>query len=159
MFHVFTDGACKGNPGKGSWAFCVFDENDDMLGKKSGYSPETTNNEMEVTAVVELLRWATKSEGRPIKVYTDSAYVKNGMESWLWSWQKKGWKKADGQAPLNLELWKEAFTLLTQYKTFHGEIPTFIKVKGHSGDPRNDRVDALCNLVIEEHAFNDYLES
>lgn len=158
MFHVFTDGACRGNPGVGSWAFCVFDENDECLGKKTGFNPNTTNNEMEVTAVVELLKWATKTGGRPVTIYTDSTYVKNGMETWVWGWQRKGWKKADGEIPLNLELWKEAYSLLSVYKDFHGEIPTFIKVKGHSGDPRNDRVDALCNVVIEENLFNDSLK-
>lgn len=150
VFHIYTDGACKGNPGLGAWGFVVYDPNDERLGSKSGFSPKTTNNEMELTAIVEVLRWATKNDKRPVMIYTDSTYCKNGMESWVFSWQKKGWKKADGEAPLNLELWKEAFSLLQKYINFHDTTPTFVKVKGHSGDPRNDEVDALCNTVITE---------
>lgn len=151
VFHIYTDGACKGNPGLGAWGFVVYDPNDERLGTKSGYSPKTTNNEMELTAIVEALRWSTKKDNRPIIIYTDSAYCKNGMESWMFGWYSKGWKKADGEAPLNLELWKEAWTLTQTYISFHGTNPTFIKVKGHSGVKGNEEVDALCNTVITEY--------
>lgn len=155
VFHIFTDGACKKNPGKGAWGFVVYDDNDNRLGSKSGFKELTTNNEMELTAIVEVLRWATKNEGRPVTIYTDSSYCKSGMESWMFGWQRKGWQKADGEAPLNLELWKEAFELTQKYIGFHNTNPTFVKVKGHSGDPRNDEVDALCNTVITEQEMKD----
>ncbi|WCX68786.1 RNase H [Salmonella phage GSW6] len=154
-FHVYTDGACKGNPGLGAWALIVFNDNDDRLGSKSGFSKKTTNNEMELTAIVETLRWATKKDNRPVIIYTDSTYCKNGMESWMWSWQKKGWKKGDGEAPLNLELWKEAFELTQLYIKYHNTNPTFVKVKGHSGISGNEAVDALCNTVIAEQEFEE----
>ncbi|AKN44359.1 Rnase H [Salmonella phage NR01] len=154
-FHIYTDGACKGNPGLGAWGFVVYDPNDERLGSKSGFSSKTTNNEMELTAIVEVLRWATKNDKRPVIIYTDSAYCKNGMESWMWSWQKKGWKKGDGEAPLNLELWQEAFKLTQQYINFHNTNPTLIKVKGHSGIRGNEEVDALCNTVITEQELAD----
>ncbi|QKE55276.1 RNaseH [Escherichia phage ECOP18] len=150
VFHIYTDGACKSNPGPGAWGFIVYDDNDDRLGSKSGYNPKTTNNEMELTAIVEALRWSVRKDNRPIAIYTDSAYCKNGMESWMFSWQRKGWKKADGEVPLNLELWQEAFRLTQQYINFHNTNPTFIKVKGHSGISGNEAVDALCNTVITE---------
>lgn len=75
-FHIYTDGACKSNPGPGAWGFIVYDDNDDRLGSKSGYNPKTTNNEMELTAIVEALRWSVKKDNRPIVIYTDSAYCK-----------------------------------------------------------------------------------
>ncbi|QXN67598.1 ribonuclease H [Klebsiella phage vB_Kpn_3] len=158
MFHVYTDGGCRGNTrgvdNVGAWAMVVYNSSEEQIGTKSAPKRKTTNNEMELTAIVEVLRWSTKKDNRPVIIYTDSAYCKNGMESWMWSWQKKGWKKGDGETPLNLELWQEAFKLTQQYIN-HNTNPTFVKVKGHSGIRGNEAVDNLLNVRMTELEMED----
>lgn len=148
-YHVFTDGGCRGNPGLGGWAFIVYNQAGKRIGSKSKAKELTTNNEMELTAILEAITWAT-SKGYSLEISTDSAYAKNGIESWMWSWQKKGWVKADGGEVKNLQLWKELFNICLKYSDKFGEIPTIHKVKGHSGNPRNTEVDALVNVVMTE---------
>lgn len=151
-FVVYTDGGCRGN-GKAdavcAWAFIVYNFDGTRVGSKSKAFYGGTNNIAEMTAVLESIKWANKS-GHEIEIYLDSNFVKQGCESWLWNWAKKGWVKADGSELLNRDLWKEIHTALNEYMDNHREIPTFVKVKGHSGDEQNDAVDNLCNVKMTE---------
>ena len=131
---LYTDGACSGNPGPGGWA-CV------LLYKKtekelSGGAAETTNNRMEITAVIEGLK--ALKESCSVEIYTDSKYVLEGATKWLEGWQEKGWKRADKKPVLNVDLWQELAELLKQHEI------TWQWVKGHAGNPYNERVDALA---------------
>lgn len=139
---IYTDGACSGNPGPGGWA-AVF-----MLGdnKKeiSGGSKDTTNNIMELTAVVEALKLLK----RPCKVnlHSDSAYVVNAFnQKWIYGWIKKNWKTADGSPVKNKEIWQELYSLTKIHDV------TFIKVKGHADNEFNNRCDELA--VAESKKF------
>lgn len=153
MYDVYTDGGCRGN-GKenaiGGWAFIVYSSEGTRLGSKSGAHYGVTNNIMELRAILEALEWAISKPNRPVTISTDSAYCKNGIETWMFSWQRKGWKKADGEEPLNLQLWQQIHGAVVQYMKIHGEAPTIVKVKGHSGEPRNTEVDALVNVKMTE---------
>lgn len=136
---VGTDGACKGNPGKGTWAFVVFCPlTNKQLGHKKGHSISTTNNEQELTAIVKALEWATRNS-KKIHIKTDSAYCLNGITKWLSGWVSKGWKTASGESPKNLELWQEIHVL------WDSNIHKIEKVKGHSGNLYNEAADMYCN--------------
>ncbi|QGH45271.1 hypothetical protein [Bacteriophage Eos] len=154
MFHVYTDGGCRGNTrgadNVGAWAFVVYNSSQDNIGSKSGPKRMTTNNEMEMQAVYEALLWSNKNPGRPMTIYTDSTYTKNGCESWVWGWERKGWVKADGGEIQNLPLWQSIIAELRKYRLNHGEIPTFVKVKGHSGVEGNEAADNLLNVRMTE---------
>lgn len=139
---IYTDGACSGNPGPGGWAAVL------MLGdnKKeiSGGSKDTTNNIMELTAVVEALKLLK----RPCKVnlHSDSAYVVNAFnQKWIYGWIKKNWKTADGSPVKNKEIWQELYSLTKIHDV------TFIKVKGHADNEFNNRCDELA--VTESKKF------
>ena len=131
---LYTDGACSGNPGPGGWA-CVllYKETEKEL---SGGEAETTNNRMEMTAVIEGLR--ALKEPCAVELYTDSKYVMEGATKWLAGWQEKGWRCADKKPVLNVELWQTLADELARHTiTWHW-------VKGHAGNPYNERVDALA---------------
>lgn len=136
---VYTDGACKGNPGPGGWgAIIVFGENEKVLG---GGDPETTNNRMELTAVIEAL--SVLKEPCNVTLTTDSKYVVDSVtKGWVNSWKKKGWKKADGKPALNTDLWEKLLILLEKHNV------SFVWVKGHDGHPYNER----CDTIACEHA-------
>ena len=140
---IYTDGACKGNPGIGGWgAFMQTGTGNDVREKELfGGVAETTNNRMEMTAVIEALS-ALKRRCH-VTVYTDSAYVKNGMTEWLRGWKAKGWKTAAKQPVKNEDLWKRLDALSTQHTV------EWRWVKGHAGDPGNERADALANRGVE----------
>lgn len=140
MYLIGTDGACKGNPGPGTWAFVVFKDTHvpEMVGHKKGHKAETTNNEMELTAIVECLRWANKHKLK-VEIMTDSAYCLNGITKWLEGWKARGWKTAKGSPIANQELWNMLDVLYDPSKH------KFTKVKGHSGDPINEAADMYCN--------------
>lgn len=154
MFHVYTDGGCRGNTrganNIGAWAMVVYNSSMDNIGSKSFAVRMTTNNEMEMMAVYQCLLWSNKNSGRPVTIYTDSAYTKNGCESWVWGWENKGWVKADGGEIQNLDLWKKIIAELRAYRLNHGEIPTFVKVKGHAGIEGNEAADNLLNVRMTE---------
>lgn len=137
---IYTDGACSGNPGPGGWgAILMLGENRKEI---SGGSENTTNNIMELTAVIEAL----KILKRPCKVniYSDSAYVVNAfLQKWIYGWMKKGWKTAGGDPVKNKELWQELLELTTTHKV------TFHKVKGHSDNEFNNRCDELARNAIK----------
>ena len=133
---VATDGACKGNPGPGTWAFAVFNSKEKYVGHKKGSNKLSTNNEMELTAIKEALNWAEKF-GHPIHILTDSQYCLTGITKWAEGWAKRGWKTSSGTQVKNIELWKEVMASKANF--------TIEKVKGHSGNKFNDMADLLCN--------------
>ena len=139
IVEIFTDGACRGNPGPGAWATLL--RYKEMEKELSGYEPMTTNNRMEMMAVIRALE-ALK---RPmtIQVYTDSQYLKKGMEEWLSGWKQKGWINSKKDPVANADLWK----MLDQLASAH--TITWHWVKGHSGHPENERVDQLANEAID----------
>ena len=132
---AYTDGSCSGNPGPGGWG-CILKFND-KIKKMSGGSPDTTNNRMEMTAVIEAL----KALNQPCKVmlYTDSQYVCNSINNeWVYSWKKSGWKKSDKKPALNVDLWEEILKLLEIHEV------KFNWIKGHNGHPENEECDAMA---------------
>ena len=136
---IYTDGACKGNPGPGGWgAWLRWGEHEKEL---FGGDPSTTNNRMELTAVIESL--ALLKRRTPVAVYTDRAYVKDGITSWIHGWKKRGWRTADNKPVKNIELWQKLDALVASHEVqWHW-------VKGHSGDPGNERADALANRGVD----------
>ena len=142
IVYIFTDGACKGNPGPGGWgALLKYGAN---IREIKGFSPNTTNNIMELTAVIEALRFLK----RPCKIIitTDSNYVKNGITEWIYQWKKKGWKTANKQPVKNKEFWKKL-----DQETIRHEIK-WEWVKGHSGHIENERADTLANQAISDNS-------
>ena len=138
---IYTDGACSGNPGPGGWAaILIYGDNKKEI---SGGSQETTNNIMELTAILEGLK-ALKFECE-VEVYSDSAYSVNAFnQGWIYNWMKKGWKTANGEPVKNKEIWQELYSLTQKHKV------TFNKVKGHSDDELNNRCDELARGEIEK---------
>ncbi|MCP4432564.1 MAG: ribonuclease HI [Gammaproteobacteria bacterium] len=136
---MYTDGACRGNPGPGGWGVLMsFQENSKTL---HGYEAETTNNRMELTAVIKGL--ATLKRHCQIELYTDSKYVLQGINDWIDNWKQNGWKTANKKAVKNADLWKQ----LDKETSRH-----WIKwhwVKGHSGNPGNESADQLANQAID----------
>jgi ribonuclease HI len=133
---LYTDGACSGNPGPGGWAYLLKHPATGRSREASGGEPATTNNKMELTAVIEGLRALTRPSH--VELYSDSKYVLDGLKSWIHSWKKKGWKTASKQPVKNAELWKELDALRNQHDVH------FNWVKGHAGHPENERVDELA---------------
>lgn len=137
---IYTDGACKGNPGPGGWGVLLrYNGTEKTL---HGGEAHTTNNRMELMAAIKGL----ESLSRPCEVnlYTDSQYLRQGMMDWLKSWKKNGWKNSKKEPVKNADLWKILDTLAATHQV------TWHWVKGHSGHVDNDRVDALANMGIEE---------
>jgi ribonuclease HI len=135
---IYTDGACKGNPGPGGWGvLMIAGENRREL---CGGERDTTNNRMELTAAIEALR-ALKRRCR-VRLITDSSYVKQGIETWIHGWKRNGWKTSDRKPVKNADLWQVLDTLAAQQDV------EWRWVKGHSGDPGNERADELSNEGI-----------
>lgn len=138
---IYTDGACSGNPGPGGWGAILM-----YKGAKkeiSGGMKQTTNNIMEVTAVIEALK-CLKVES-DVQVYSDSAYTVNAFnQGWIYNWMKKGWKTASGEPVKNKELWQELYALIKKHKV------EFIKVKGHSDNEFNNRCDEMAREAIKK---------
>ena len=138
---IYTDGACSGNPGPGGWGAVLIC--DGVQKEISGAQKDTTNNIMEITAVLEALK-LLKFECE-VEVYSDSAYVVNAFQQkWLENWQKKHWKTSSKEPVKNRELWEELYDLTQKHNT------TFIKVKGHSDNELNNRCDYLATSAIKE---------
>ncbi len=132
---IFTDGACSGNPGKGGWGAVLRYQGAEK--ELCGGAMETTNNRMELTAVIEAL-FALK-EPCDVTLTTDSKYVVDAVEKgWVYGWQRNGWRKADKKPALNVDLWEQLLPLLKKHTV------TFVWVKGHAGHPENERCDALA---------------
>lgn len=138
---IYTDGACSGNPGPGGWgALLMFEGNKKEI---SGSCKNTTNNIMELTAVIEALK-LLKFECE-VDLYSDSAYVVNGfLQGWIYNWQKNNWRTANREPVKNKELWEELYSLTQKHKV------NFIKVKGHSDNEFNNRCDFLATSAIKD---------
>lgn len=135
---VYTDGACKGNPGPGGWGAWLKSgaHEREMFGGET----LTTNNRMELTAVIQAL--ASLKRRCHVVIYTDSEYVRNGITSWIHGWKTRGWKTADKKPVKNVDLWQRLDALREQHDV------TWRWVKGHAGDPGNERADALANRGV-----------
>ena len=134
---IYTDGACRGNPGPGGWGAILVYRG--RMKELSGGENHTTNNRMELTAVIKALE-SLKSNAE-VDIYSDSSYVVNGMTSWIHDWKRRGWKRASG-ALENRDLWQRLSELNDQHHiTWHW-------VRGHAGDELNERADRLANSAI-----------
>ena len=136
---IYTDGACKGNPGPGGWGVLILLENEQI--ELSGGSKETTNNQMELTAVIKALNFFEKKI--KVDLYTDSKYVMDGITDYIKKWKINGWQTANKKPVKNMNLWK----ILDELNNLHDI--NWNWVKGHSGNPENEKADALANLRIE----------
>ncbi len=141
MLKIYTDGSCLGNPGFGGWGFVATDGTN--IAKRSGAAPDTTNNRMELLAVISALNAAKKNHNE-LELYTDSQYVKNGMQSWIKNWKKNNWKTADKKPVKNQDLWQQLDIAASEIKIhWHW-------VRGHNGDELNEMVDVLARTAAEE---------
>jgi ribonuclease HI len=136
---IYTDGACRGNPGPGGWAATL--ELGEHLRELSGTEAETTNNRMELTAVIRALEALKRSTA--LRIHTDSEYVRRGITEWIGNWKARDWKTADKKPVKNRDLWERLDELAGQHDI------EWRWVKGHSGVPGNERVDALANAAID----------
>ena len=141
ILKIFTDGACRGNPGKGGWGAILIFKNE--IKEVKGYSEFTTNNIMELTAVIEALKNLNRS--CKITITTDSNYVKNGIETWIKNWKLNGWKTANKKNVKNKSLWIELDELSNKH------LIKWQCIKGHSGHPENEKADQLANAAIDEN--------
>lgn len=137
---IYTDGACRGNPGPGGWGVLI--EHGELSKQLYGGNVSTTNNKMELTAAIMALR--EFKEPCEVILYTDSKYVINGIEEWIHNWKKKGWIGSNKKLVKNIELWKELDELRQEHTI------KWNWVKGHSGDPGNETADMLANRGIDE---------
>ncbi len=140
IVEIFTDGACKGNPGPGGWgALLIFNGKEKSL---YGGDKETTNNRMELTAAIEGL--AALKRSCMVELTTDSQYLRKGILEWMENWKRKGWKTAAGKAVKNVDLWKQLDDLQQKHQI------QWSWVRGHAGHPGNERADELANLGVEK---------
>ena len=143
---LYTDGGCSGNPGPGGWGFILRHEATGKEMEKSGAERETTNNRMELTAVVRGLE-ALKRPCR-VELFTDSVYVGKGLTEWMPKWKANGWRRREGKAwkPIkNEDLWRRLDELITKHSL------TYTRVAGHSGHPENDRCDELAVAAYQKY--------
>ena len=140
---IFTDGGCSGNPGPGGWAFVALD-NGKVLSYSSGGEALTTNNKMELTAVINALRSCQTMGVKTVSISTDSQYVKNGITAWIYNWKRNGWKTASKDPVKNKELWIELDALRNNFEI------NWVWVKGHAGIEYNEMCDSLVKKEMEK---------
>ena len=141
MIKIYTDGACKGNPGIGGWGALLV-HNEQSIEIFDG-ELETTNNRMELKAVIEALNHAT-SMNDDVQIYTDSSYVQKGIQEWILNWKKNGWRSSNKKPVKNQDLWQELDTINSSLKV------EWFWVKGHVGHPGNERADFLANEGVKK---------
>ena len=139
IIKIYTDGACRGNPGPGGWGALILKDNEEI--KLNGGQNDTTNNQMELTAVIKALDFF--SESTEIEIFTDSKYVMDGITEYIKKWKVNGWKTASKKPVKNSDLWKQLDVLNAQHSI------RWNWVKGHSGHRENDIADELANLGID----------
>ena len=137
---VYTDGACKGNPGPGGWGVYIQSNEDEK--EFYGGNPETTNNQMEMQAALEALKHL-KDKDEVIELFTDSNYLRQGITEWIYKWKKNNWRTAAKKPVANRDLWIEISDLDEKMTV------QWNWVKGHAGDPGNERADELANIGAE----------
>ncbi|MBC7816019.1 MAG: ribonuclease HI [Planctomycetaceae bacterium] len=143
---LYTDGACSGNPGPGGWAFILRHPASQKTLEQFGGEPETTNNRMELTAVVRGLE--TLKIPSSVTIYTDSVYVGKGLVEWMPKWKANGWRRREGKKwaeVKNEDLWRRLDELIAQHTL------KYLRVAGHSGHPENDRVDELAVQAYQQY--------
>lgn len=145
---IWTDGACSGNPGPGGYAYVV-KNNDEVLIKGCGHEDETTNNAMELKAIVQAIKYVFNYEPARVKeitLYSDSAYCLNAInQKWIYNWFLNGWKTKEGKEIKNLELWQKLYPMLFMKNTNI----SFVKIKGHAGNKYNELVDKIAKKAIK----------
>ena len=139
IIKIYTDGACRGNPGPGGWGALILKDNEEI--KLNGGQNDTTNNQMELTAVIKALDFF--SESTELEIFTDSKYVMDGITEYIKKWKINGWKTASKKPVKNTDLWKQLDDLSAQHSI------RWNWVKGHSGHKENDIADELANLGID----------
>ncbi len=144
---IFTDGAAKGNPGRGGYGVVI--SYADKVVERGGHKARTTNNEMELMAVVEALK-VVATDGIPVAIYTDSKYVVEGATGWIFGWQKNGWKTKADTDVINKALWQELIPLLKKVSI------DWHKVPGHVGIAGNERVDTIASTFAEKGTYELY---
>ncbi len=143
--HLFTDGGCSGNPGRGGWAYLLQHPATGKQIERSGGERETTNNRMELSAVIEGLSALKKPSC--VQVFTDSVYVGKGISEWMTKWKANGWRRKEGKrmvAVKNEDLWRRLDELLQTHEI------RYTRVAGHSGHPENERVDQLAVAAYQQ---------
>ena len=143
---AYTDGACSGNPGPGGWGALLIARDGDRVVRErelSGGAPDTTNNRMELLAAINALEALSRASA--VTVVTDSAYVKGGITQWMAGWKRNGWKTSTRKPVKNEDLWRRLDAAQTPHQV------TWKWVKGHAGDPGNERADELARLGTEEN--------
>ena len=138
---IFTDGGCSGNPGPGGWAYVAL-SGGKMISCSSGGEAQTTNNRMELQAVIHAIEDSSLLGAEELSLFTDSQYVKNGITGWVAGWKKNGWKTSAKKDVLNKDLWEKLDELNTSVN------PVWKWVKGHAGVEFNERCDQLCQEEI-----------
>lgn len=140
---IYTDGGCRGNPGLGAWAAVLISEKYNLRLEIGESENNATNNKMEMKAAIKALEILKKAHN--IKIYSDSAYLVNGMNKWIYSWQKNNWIKSDKKPVENKEYWLRLIELSSQHNI------EFLKVKGHSDNKENNRADEIVNILMDKH--------
>jgi len=135
---LYTDGACSGNPGPGGWGSVLFNSSTQLIYELGGFIPDTTNNRMEMTAIIEGLKLASLQKLSSLLVLTDSTYVIRGYTQWRHGWKKRGWTTAEGQPVSNKDLWLDLEAVGSKIKL------EWKYVRGHQGTPGNERVDEIA---------------
>ena len=141
MINIYTDGACSGNPGIGGWGVVILVNKQEIL--LNGGDQLTTNNKMELTAAIKALEYFETKKN--LTIYTDSKYVKDGIESWIINWKKNGWKTSTKKIVKNKELWMQLDNLIDKHSV------TWKWVKGHAGFEFNEKADELARKYIESN--------
>ena len=144
--HLFTDGGCSGNPGPGGWAFVLRHPRSGREIEQSGSERETTNNRMELTAVIQVLEALTRPAS--VELFTDSVYVGRGLSEWMAKWKANGWRRRDGKKwaeVKNEDLWRQLDELQAKHSV------KFTHVRGHSGHPENERCDTLAVAAYQKY--------
>lgn len=155
FYLLFSDGACRGNPGPGAWGVLAQDKNGDVILESNGLEVTTTNNQMELEGAIQALKWLNEymeesgiSPSVPVYLFSDSKYVIEGLNSWIDGWKKRGWKKADKKEPENLDYWQRLDAARSSYQNL-----ICLWVKGHAGHPQNEHCDKMANLALDESGF------